>query len=295
MKLAITLLLVVSVALGQSTAPLTPQMGSVLPDDQALTFARPRLCNRPAPGPADGTWVPDALTIGRLESKLATELQAAIGLSREPGRPLLAGDFYRQYAPLVLGGKRIIYVNGLHRGAVERNSRLNWRTTASHACDGGMLFFGAEYDVQSGRLSKILFNGGGRGPTPADRAGARPVELEALMAKASIASDLYSWCRAGGGFAVAPLDKQRRYVVLHGDGRAETLAVYEGRPELSCYSRLEADRLNQSIRDSDTIEGSITPRWDSTVVCGFVRDTEAVCWQYSAEERKFVRVGGWTT
>ena len=293
--MTVVLVLIAAMLLQQAPDALNPQWGTVLPDHQALTFAQPRLCNRPAPGRADGTWVPDAGTIRVLESKLTAELQAAIDLSREPGRPLLATDFYRQYAPLVIGGKRIVYVNGLHRIALERSARSNWRTVASHPCDGGMLFFGTEYDVANGQLSKIIFNGGGRGPTPAALAGARPPELDALLVKASVSVPLYSWCRAGDGFAVTPLDKQRRYLFLHGDGRTETLAVYEGRPELSCYSRREAERLNASIRESATIEGTITPRWDSTVLCGFVGDTVAVCWQFAPDERRFVTVGGWTT
>ena len=115
------------------------------------------------------------------------------------------------------------------------------------------------------------------------------------MTKTSVAGPLYSWCRTGEGFAVAPLDKTRRYVVLHADGRSEILAVYAGRPDLSCYSRRQAEELNASIRTSETIEGGLTPRWDTTVVCGFIHDTEAVCWQYSPSEKKFVQVGGWTT
>ena len=287
---------IVAVAgLGQLVT-LNPQMGAVLPDDQALTFARPRLCNRPAPGPSQGTWTPDASTIRRLESVLGGELQAAIDLSSEPVRTRLAADYYRQYAPLVIAGRRIVYVNGLHGSTVGREPRVNWKATAWHHCDGGSLFFGTEYDVATGRLSTIIFNGGGRGTGPAERAGSLPSDLAALIARTSIGGRVYSWCPVADGFAAAMVGKgEARYVVLHADGRTETLGAYTGRPDLTCYSRREAEKLDATIRSSETIEGSLTPKWDSTVVCGFVENTRAVCWQFSPNDRAFVVVGGWTT
>ena len=291
-----TIAFVVGIVAMEQAPALNPDWGAVLPADQALTFARPRLCNRPAPGPADGVWTPDADVIRRLESALGVELQAALDLSPErSGRPRIAGDYYRQYAPLVIGGKRIVYVDGFHRGHVDNNPKFSWKTTASRVCDGGQLFFGTEYDVTSGRLSKIIFNGGGRGGNPADRNGGPPADVMALMTKASIPGRLYSFCAVTGGFAIATVGAERGYLVVHGDGRAETLAAYTGRPDLTCYTRREAEKLDVTIRSSETIEGSVTPRWDSTVICGFVRDTEAVCWQYSPQEKKFVRIGGWVT
>ena len=286
---------IVAIAMvAQAATPLNPQWGVVLPDDQARTFARARLCSRPAPGPAEGTWTPDAETIRRLESVLATELQAVIDLSSEPRRARSASDYYRQYAPLVIAGKRIVYINGLHRTTTEVNPKSNWKTTASHACDGGLLFFGTEYDVETGRISKIIFNGGGRGAGP--RGASLPQDLAGLIAKTSLEGTVYSWCPAAGGFALALIGtREPRYVVLHGDGRTETLAPYKGSPELTCYSRREAEKLDASIRASETIQGSVTPRWNTTVICGFVEPTVALCWQYSPTERAFVGIGGWTT
>lgn len=286
----------------QAAPSLNPEWGAVLPADQALTFARPRLCNRPAPGPADGTWRPDADTIRRLESVLAAELQAAIDLSSEPHRKQLATEYYRQYAPLVISGRRILYVNGWHRSAAERsvdgNPDSSWKTSAVYACDGGTLFFGAEYDVATSRLSRIIFNGGGRGGGlgSADRAGSLPPAVATLVTKAALDGRVYSWCEVASGFAIATIGPgARRYVVVYGDGRVETLGTYNGDPDLSCYSRREAEKLNASIKESETIHGGVTPRWDTTVICGFIADTEAVCWQFSPVERAFVKIGGWIT
>ena len=92
--------------------------------------------------------------------------------------------------------------------------------------------------------------------------------------------------RAGGG---------GRYLVLDPAGSATELATFARAPDLSCYSRAEADRLNRAIGQSQTIHGAITPRSSAAVVCGFVDDTTAVCWQRAPANGAFVRVGGWTT
>jgi hypothetical protein len=85
------------------------------------------------------------------------------------------------------------------------------------------------------------------------------------------------------------------YAAVRQDARIVMLADFRGAADLTCHTRGEAEKLNASIQVSETIHGSITPRWDSTVICGFVDDTEAQCWQYSPSEKKFVRVGGWIT
>jgi hypothetical protein len=128
-----------------------------------------------------------------------------------------------------------------------------------------------------------------------------PQELAALAATAKVAPIL-TWCRAEfqsgqrGSFAVAVgADGAGRYLALDADGRATALSEFKGRAELSCYTRAEAEKLERSIRQSETIHGQVTPRWNTTVVCGFTDDTTAQCWQYAPTDRAFVRVGQWTT
>jgi hypothetical protein len=135
--------------------------------------------------------------------------------------------------------------------------------------------------------------------------GARPEipsELDAL-ARGRIDGDVAAWCRADfhagqrGAFAVAVSNAAAggRYVALEVDGRVSELAAYTGRPDLSCYTRADAETLDGSIRQSETIHGELKPQWNTTVVCGFTDDTTAQCWQYSPVDRTFVQVGGWTT
>lgn len=137
--------------------------------------------------------------------------------------------------------------------------------------------------------------------TPAQRAVQQtPRELAVLASRAKLEGSIVSWCpaefRSGqrGAFAAAVTSATgARYVALDADGRRTTLSAFTGRADLSCYTRAEAEKLDRSIRQSETIHGQVTPRWNTTVVCGFTDDTTAQCWQYSPIDRAFVKVGQW--
>ncbi len=129
-----------------------------------------------------------------------------------------------------------------------------------------------------------------------------PEEVSRLAAKAGLSQPVMKWCRAdlepGGSapFAVAIGSAAGgRYLVLRRDGATVDLAAYRDAPSLDCYTPAEARKLNATISRSETIAGKITPRGSTAIVCGFVDNTTAVCWQYSPADRKFVKIGGWTT
>jgi hypothetical protein len=140
-------------------------------------------------------------------------------------------------------------------------------------------------------------------PAAAPLAQRAPPELSALAAKVQLDRPVVAWCRGEfrsarpGAFAAAVTSAAGggRYVVLEADAPVMELASFTGTADLSCYSRAEADRLNVTISRSTTIHGQIAPRWNTTVVCGFVENTSAVCWQYSPADRAFVKVGEWVT
>jgi hypothetical protein len=127
--------------------------------------------------------------------------------------------------------------------------------------------------------------------------------LSALVSKAALGGPIAAWCRgelrtgrtSGFAAAVSASGGGGRYVVLEADGTVLELGAYKGRPEMSCYSRAEARRLDDTIRQSQTIHGEVTPRWNTVVICGFVEETSAVCWQHSPDSKAFVKVGGWVT
>ena len=132
-----------------------------------------------------------------------------------------------------------------------------------------------------------------------------PADLAALAAKAHSNGTIAAWCRGEfrpgrpRGFAAAVAAAGSggggRYVVFEADGRVDDLAAFGSAAGLSCYTRAEASSLDDTIRSSDTIHGHVAPRWNTTVVCGFIDDTNALCWQYSPAERAFVKIGEWVT
>jgi len=127
--------------------------------------------------------------------------------------------------------------------------------------------------------------------------------LATVLDRAGVHGHVNASCRGGfrpaqgGDFAVAVSEAADggRYLVVQDDGRVHELAEYSGKADLSCYSVTEADRLNATIARSDTMNGRVVAEWDGTVVCGFIEPTIAVCWQFAQEQRRFVRIGGWTT
>lgn len=131
-----------------------------------------------------------------------------------------------------------------------------------------------------------------------------PADVAALAAKAHAGGPIAGWCRGEfrpgrpHGFAVAVAaggSGGGRYKVFEVDGTVDDLAAFGSAASISCYTRAEASGLDETIRSSDTIHGHVTPRWNTTVVCGFIDDTSAVCWQYSPADRAFVKVGEWVT
>jgi hypothetical protein len=118
-------------------------------------------CSRVSPGPVEGFWAPSDVDIAALEDELillvARELEAR-GESPSPG------DYYRQYAGFVIGGKRVIYVNGVDAAGIDADPGpafhpSNWQAHAIQICDGGTITFGAEYDPETGEFRNFAFNG----------------------------------------------------------------------------------------------------------------------------------------
>jgi len=98
----------------QSSAVLTPERGVVLHGEQAGWLFVPR-CSCKVPEPVESAWAPDSETIRRLELALGPVLQE--GLKLMPERQ--ANDYYRQYAGAVIGGERIVYINGFYGGMLD--------------------------------------------------------------------------------------------------------------------------------------------------------------------------------
>ena len=135
-------------------------------------------------------------------------------------------------------------------------------------------------------------------------AGARdmPSELAALTAKARLSRPV-AWCRAefrsghAGAFAVAvaSADGGGRYAAVDSDGSADGIGCLQTQRRSLCYSRAQAEKLDARIKTIRHHPWYIRPRWNTTVVCGFIDDTAATCWQDSPADRAFVKIGQWIT
>ncbi|MCX7359196.1 MAG: hypothetical protein NT015_13760 [Alphaproteobacteria bacterium] len=110
-------------------------------------------CSRVSPGPIDDVWTPTEADIRTMERELiriVAHQQEEMGESPSPGR------YYRQIAGLVIGGRRIIYVNGVDADSVDPET---WRTAPIEICDGGPITFGVEYDPATRQFRNFAFNG----------------------------------------------------------------------------------------------------------------------------------------
>ena len=136
---------------------VAPETRTVLSGEQAMALARQ--CSRISPGPVQSEWTPSAAELDALDTALAFFLAQRL---EEAGATASPGEYYRQVAGFVIGGRRVIYVNGVHSAAVERvnpNHPFDWRTQAHLICDGGPITFGVEYDPATGQFSNFAFNG----------------------------------------------------------------------------------------------------------------------------------------
>ena len=147
MRIVLAFLIAASLWPGAASAagisPVNPFWGIIFPAEQAPALARQ--CSREAPS-AQGAWLPSAADIVKLEAGLNRVLSDA---------KVQPGAYYRQYGGLIVGGRRIIYVNGARNAVVPPN----WRMGAISICDGGALAFGVEYDPASGAFTHFAFNG----------------------------------------------------------------------------------------------------------------------------------------
>ena len=132
-----------------------PPDAVVLPGSTVATMLHQ--CSRSAPDAGEGTWQPGESDIAALETALPAALAA-----RPEGRELARAPngWLRQYVGIVRGGRRFVYGNFFPRETARHgDDTQSWRREPVLVCDGGPVFFGAEYDVESRRLTQFAFNG----------------------------------------------------------------------------------------------------------------------------------------
>ena len=169
----------------QQSLPQTPGRVAVLPDSAVPHILTQ--CSRGAPTGVLGFWRPTPADVAVAEEAVDQALAHALDslMSRDPAgytewrerpRATWPDQYYRQYVGLrYRDGRRTIYVNGfavgwpseLSRRVAERDTTGShpfakadwWRFTVATVCDGGAMFFGAEYEPSSKRVLSFQFNG----------------------------------------------------------------------------------------------------------------------------------------
>lgn len=111
-------------------------------------------CSRATPENVQELWIPSPEQIGQLEAALgsvrrskASQCCLVGGKVREPG------EAYRQYTGVVVGSRRLIYVNAFE------GEQPDWQGKAIVLCDGGLSAWGVIFDPETGRFEDLAING----------------------------------------------------------------------------------------------------------------------------------------
>jgi hypothetical protein len=141
MRLAAFATLMLLAATAQAAPALDPTAGAIFSPAQAKQLLHQ--CSRSVPSATD-FWQPHR----RADSNA-------------PSQPVF--NFGRQYAGLIVGGRKIVYVNVFPNDMTDFDGkkpvRYDWKSKPVIVCDGGDNFFGIEYDPETKTFSHFEFNG----------------------------------------------------------------------------------------------------------------------------------------
>jgi hypothetical protein len=135
-----------TLTLGACSPTADSSRSAVLEGDQAAALHVQ--CARPSIE-VEGAWAPSPADIQAAESALEPVLAARLNQIPAFGLKLAPQAYYRQYAGLVVGGKRLVYVNGFYENYVRMAANRQpdfWRKERIDVCGGGALYFGATFD-----------------------------------------------------------------------------------------------------------------------------------------------------
>jgi hypothetical protein len=114
-----------------------------------------RQCSR-ASYTIKGSWTPTEADVRLLERHLPDLLSLPSTACCVPDASIGdLGRYHRQYVGVIIGARRLIYVNAFPLGQSEDPS------APLVACDGGTSFWGALFDPETATFSDLAFNGEG--------------------------------------------------------------------------------------------------------------------------------------
>jgi hypothetical protein len=153
------LVVIASVVTAMAAPAWVPADGTIFPPEKAASLTHQ--CSRQVPTGITGVWLPQAEQIADLERRLPEVLDKEIHRTDLHGPRM--PDYLRQYGGLVVGGRKIIYVNGFSADEMNPGDGLvrktDWHSGAIFVCDGYINYFGAEYDPQTRDFAHVVFNG----------------------------------------------------------------------------------------------------------------------------------------
>ena len=115
-------------------------------------------CSRGAPLPGEATWRPSPADIAAMDDAIGVGLRA-LGKRQAP-QGSWPHDWARQYIGIVRLGHRFIYGSFAPLEALAQDAAMGLPADEPfEVCDGGPSFFGAEYNVAAGRITRMDFNG----------------------------------------------------------------------------------------------------------------------------------------
>jgi hypothetical protein len=145
---------ILALLLSCASSSVLPEHSTVLPEEEGQRALR--LCSRSGLSEVGETWSItkdiveqlelDLPRLARLKSSECCFLSARV---KDPG------SYFRQYVGVVVGGRKLVYINAFRSD----DDHPNWPRSAVSVCDGGSDYWGALYDPITRRFSRLAFNG----------------------------------------------------------------------------------------------------------------------------------------
>jgi hypothetical protein len=120
-----------------------------------------RQCSREAPSAKSELWVPSENDINELETSLAKYLDDRLQAGKV--NPPKESKYHRQYVGFIRNGERYVYGNFYPAALYSPSSkvRVDESKQPMGVCDGGPVFWGIVYRVQTKSFEEPHFNGVG--------------------------------------------------------------------------------------------------------------------------------------
>ncbi|MGZ5190206.1 MAG: hypothetical protein ACXWCZ_04245 [Flavisolibacter sp.] len=82
--------------------------------------------------------------------------------SKDGNRIINLRNYAYQYLGVTIGKKNFIYINAFQLKANKSPEEVHptWKTSPVTACDGGSMFWGALFNLETKEFSQLTFNGG---------------------------------------------------------------------------------------------------------------------------------------